>query len=126
MLKLVTCMFFSCVLHRKVSGVIIDLIRLVQQAGTCSTYIHTMISAVSMYYVQIKVGCDTLVSRVDHDTGWIIHHIVSVISMMNELYSCRVHEQSNKYVCLACDAVHFNWVFVVIDDFYWSCVGKEI
>ena len=47
---------------------------------------------VIMYTVQIKVGCDTLVSCVDSNGGWIIHHVVSMVNMMNEFDSSRVHE----------------------------------
>ena len=46
-----------------------------------------MISVVIVYAVQIKVGCNTLVGCVDKGAGWIVHIIVSVISMMSELNS---------------------------------------
>ena len=29
-------------------------------------------------------------------------------------------------MCLACDAVLFNWIFIIINNFYWSCMTKNI
>ena len=51
-----------------------------------------MISAVIVYAVQIKVGCDALVGCVDSNGGRIVHNIVSVVNMMSELNGSGVYE----------------------------------
>lgn len=115
-------MLLSCLLYCQAFGVTVDLTRLVQQAGACGAFINTMIS-LAVYNFQVKMGCNTLLCCIDNCAGWMIYNCIVVlvmISVMSKLYGSEVNECGSKYMCLACDAVLFNWILVVIDNFHRS------
>ena len=72
------------------------------------------------------MSCDCLVRLIDKGAGWMVDFVAMVmIKVMRKLYGGTVNECADKYVCLASDAVLFNWILVVIHNFCWPCGWRK-